>query len=253
MCERECIAAGVMGTREKVFGASECFTAVVFGPTGATGRYMVKELAESAKCTQINALTRREIKDFDATWPNISKEGRKKVNVQVVDYENLKGTIGSACKEADVAFCCLGTTQSEAGGKTQFTKVDLDYVANSAHQSKEGNVGHFALVTAAGVFRSCPRFISNYIWTKARAEEAVLKLQFPLGTSIWHPGMLEREEMTRSGTETWAKKLGAKGLPVADLAKAMRVYVEQLASGLRQPKSEEILKDKDIKHLASQN
>ncbi len=133
------------------------FRAVVFGATGATGRELVSELAHSDACSCVNAVTRREIKsdELPSVFPNIvaGSAEAKKIKVHPVDYERLKETAGDSCK-ADVAFCCLGTTQSEAGGRAGFTKVDLGYVAAAASVAREaGTVGHFALVTAQGVNR----------------------------------------------------------------------------------------------------
>jgi len=230
------------------------FRAVVFGATGATGRELVSELAHSESCTSVNAVTRREIKkeDFPKVFPNISPQGVNKVKIKVVDYERLSETIGDSCTSADVAFCCLGTTQSEAGGRAGFTKVDLDYTKAAAQECKKaGSISHFALVTAAGVNRSCPRFISNYIWTKARAEEEVLSLDFPKGASIWHPGFLNRGEELASKrfTEKVAHWCGLSGLRVQDLAKSMRFYAEDLSKGKITPKAEDVIEDKQIRSM----
>mmetsp|Transcript_6687 Transcript_6687/g.16318 ORF Transcript_6687/g.16318 Transcript_6687/m.16318 type:complete len:238 (-) Transcript_6687:47-760(-) len=230
------------------------FRAVVFGSTGATGRELVSELAHSDACSSVNAVTRREIKkeDLPKVFPNIvaGSPEAEKIRVHPVDYERLNETAGDSCKEVDVAFCCLGTTQSEAGGRAGFTKVDLGYVSAAAREAREaGSVNHFALVTAQGVNRSCPRLISNYIWTKARAEEEVLKQDFPKGASIWHPGFLDRGKdlASKRFTEKVAHWCGLSGLPVADLARAMRVYAEQLTKGDIKPKAEDIIETSSIR------
>ena len=184
---------------------------------------------------------------FGIAEPNI----QSKVAVHVVDYENLQGTIGSACSDSDIGFCCLGTTHGDAGSAAGFRRVDLDYVAAAGKVSKDAGINHFALVTAAGVYRWVPRLMSNYIWTKARAEEAILGLNFPRGTSIWHPGFLERGEFTRSG-EKWAKRVGARGLPVAVLACAMRAYAEQITTGKRETSAEDVIENKGIYEMAKQ-
>jgi oxidoreductase len=232
------------------------FRAVVFGATGATGREVVRELAETATCSKVNAVSRREIQreEFDKVFPGISEEGKDKVSVKAVDFERFKDTIGDTCKESDAAFCCLGTTQKDAGGRKGFTKVDLDYTVDAARECKEAGVAHFALVTAAGVYWNVPRICSNYIWTKARAEEEVVKLRFSQGASIWHPGLLGRGDLTRSGGEALAQWLGFKGIPVAQLGKAMTVYVSSLVSGRRVPPlgAAEFFENKDIKRIAQE-
>ena len=223
------------------------FRATVFGSTGATGRDLVAELAASEHCTKVNAVTRREVK-LEEAFPGTSEETRKKIKVYPVDYENLKGTIGEATK-ADVAFCALGTTHGDAGGAKNFRRVDLDYVTECGKVCRAAGIDHFHLVTAAGTMRSCPRFFSNYVWTKARSEEAILSLGFK-SLAIWHPGFLDRGVFTRKG-EQLAKWIGARGLPVADLARAMCNYAEQIARGERQPKAEDIIENKGIRELSS--
>ncbi len=95
--------------------------------------------------------------------------------------------------------------------------------------------------------------ISNYIWTKARSEEEVLKQDFPKGASLWHPGFLDRgKDLTsKRFTEKMAHWCGMKGLPVADLARAMRGYAEQLTRGDIKPKAEDIIEPKQIREFCN--
>lgn len=235
-------------------GQERTYRAVVFGATGATGREVVRELAESSTCSKVNAVSRRDVQreEFDKVFPGISELAKDKIFVKKVDWERFTESIGNTCKESDAAFCCLGTTEKDAGGKKGFSRVDLDYTVEAARECKEAGVSHFALVTAAGVYWNVPRFCSNYIWTKARAEEEVIKLKFGQGASIWHPGLLGRGDLTRSGMESMCQWLGFKGLPVKQLGKAMRVYVSSLVTGQRAPTTAEFFENKDIKRLATE-
>ena len=228
--------------------AAQMFRAAVFGSTGATGRELVRELAESKSCEKVHAITRRPVEDLSQTFPGTTEESRKKIVIFPVDFENLSETVGKAA-EVDVAFCCLGTTHGDAGGAKGFRKVDLTYVLATGEVCRSAGVSNFHLVTAAGVYRSLPRFVSNYVWTKARSEEGILKLGFA-SCAIWHPGFLDRGDLTRKG-ESWAKFFGACGLPVSTLAKSMRVYAEQLAAGKRDAKAEDVIENKGIRALAA--
>lgn len=163
--------------------------AAVFGSTGATGRELVRELAHSKDIGRVNAITRRKIEanseEWHAAFPGFHKGGdgdehRRKVVVKVVDYEDLDGTLGDALKDVSVALCCLGTTHKDAGGREGFTKVDFEYVQAAAIACKAAQVGHFALLTSSGTSLGgkIPRWMSNYLWTKAKAEKAVDDLGF---------------------------------------------------------------------------
>ena len=66
-----------------------------------------------------------------------------------MDYDKLDEH-ADAFKDADLAFCCLGTTRAKAG-KEGFVKVDYDYVVNSAQKLKDGGTcKSFHLLTSYG-------------------------------------------------------------------------------------------------------
>ncbi len=75
--------------------------------------------------------------------------GKEKIEQKLVDYDNL-GENKEAFANADIAFCCLGTTRGKAG-KEGFVKVDYDYVVNSAKILKElGSCTDYHLVSSWG-------------------------------------------------------------------------------------------------------
>ena len=85
--------------------------------------------------------------------------------------ENQKDAFG----DAEVAFCCLGTTRGKAG-KDGFVKVDYDYVVNSARILRDlGACKAFHLVTSRG---SDANSFFLYPATKGKAEEAVKAMNF---------------------------------------------------------------------------
>ena len=91
----------------------------------------------------------------------------------MVDFDNLDAT-PEAFKDADVAYCCLGTTRGKSGADG-FVKVDYDYVVNSAQKLQENNCKDFHLLTSKG---SNPNAWFLYPKTKGQTEEACKKIGF---------------------------------------------------------------------------
>lgn len=84
------------------------FTAIVGGATGATGRWIVKELAEDLRCTKVIALTRRPILDLKAVFDTSSS----KIVVAQIDWNHFVARADLAClgeQGATVAFSCFGS------------------------------------------------------------------------------------------------------------------------------------------------
>lgn len=90
-----------------------------------------------------------------------------------MDFENLSAS-PEAFKDADVAYCCLGTTRAKAGADG-FVKVDYDYVVDSAKLLQENGCKDFHLLSSQG---SNPNAWFLYPKTKGRAEEACKALGF---------------------------------------------------------------------------
>ena len=112
--------------------------ALLLGGTGATGSKVLEELKANEGISKVLFLTRKE-----------TEQDNPKVETKTVDFDNLQDS-KDVFAEADMAFCCLGTTRAKAG-KEGFIKVDHDYVLNSAKLLKEGGkCQDFHLVTSQG-------------------------------------------------------------------------------------------------------
>ncbi|CAM9377487.1 unnamed protein product, partial [Phaeothamnion confervicola] len=176
--------------------ASSTYKAVVFGSTGATGREIVKELAASAMCERVIAITRREVAATD--W--VRGEGKDaeaaKIQVQVVNFDNLASSLkpseesgdcwrlaeqlaGGEC--AKVCFYTLGSTRREAGSAEEFKRIDLGYLEGATKICKEAGVSHFSLVSSVGASASS---FFLYPQVKGMGEEAVKVAGFDR-VSVW--------------------------------------------------------------------
>lgn len=187
---------------------------LVIGATGATGKDLIQELILEPKITEIVAFVRRS--------GNVEHPKLKNI---VVDFDQPESW--STLVSGDAAFSCMGTTLKDAGSKEVQRKIDYDYQYNFAKYARENNVKQFILVSATGANAKSAIF---YTRLKGELEDAVKLLDFE-STTIFQPGMLERENSNRLGEKLALKivksinTLGLlkkqKPLPTKLLAKAM--------------------------------
>ncbi|XP_064118626.1 oxidoreductase HTATIP2-like isoform X1 [Macrobrachium nipponense] len=159
--------------------SSEGITALVLGATGEVGKSLVQELLKNAAFSRIIVVGRRKLDLED-----------EKVENRIVDFEKLDEH-KEAFQDAQVGFCCLGTTRGKAGAKG-FVRVDRDYVSQSAKFLKEGGCSHFHLISSQGANKN-----STFLYTKTKGEteDLVKEVGFPR-LSIYRPALLlcDREE-----------------------------------------------------------
>jgi len=80
-----------------------------------------------------------------------------------------------ALPTAQEAFCCLGTTISQAGSQAAFRAVDFDAVLAFARAARAAGVQRFGLVSALGADSHASSFYSR---VKGEAEVALADLGF---------------------------------------------------------------------------
>ena len=122
-------------------------TALVLGGTGQSGKRVIEELRLSDHISKIIMINRRQVELPDG-------DGKDKVEQKIVDFDALDEH-KEAFNEAQIAFCCLGTTLDIVprgkAGKAACVKVDHDYVVNSAKILKEiGTCTQFHLMSSGG-------------------------------------------------------------------------------------------------------
>jgi len=213
-------------------------SAVLMGPTGATGKFILSYLICSPEWERVTIVHRREVnldeiaKDSATTF---SDEQKAKVVQHVLDMEKLCENEEAINKNAelfkghDVTICVLGTTRSQAKTAENFRKVDHYMVRDGGILSLRAGVPHFSLLTSkganAGLWANDWKITHGllYLRVKGDAEQSIIDLKFPR-TSIFRPGVLGRDGS--SG--------GAMGkLSVRDLAAAIVYDAEsdEIAAG----------------------
>lgn len=203
--------------------------AVVLGATGMVGTQLVRQLAQDPQYGRVTALVRRPL-------PSPHPE----VEQVIADWDRLE-EYGHVF-QADVVYCCLGTTIKTAGSQQAFRRVDLDYPLAAARLAKQAGAAAFAVISSLGADVKSPFFYSR---VKGEMERRLEELGLP-SLYILRPSLLlgQRTE-NRPGEQAAAVISRAmpfiysgpfrKYKPVeADVvAAAMRGAVRQGESGVR--------------------
>ncbi len=147
-------------------------TAVVAGAGGLTGSMLLERLARDKSFKKIIVLSRKAIKP---AFP--------KVQEIVVDFDRLDKH--DFWPDADVLFCCIGTTMKKAGSKDNFRKVDYDIPVKLGKMCSLFRVD-FHLISSIGADAESANF---YLKTKGETENALKSMDLP-SLHIYRPSML---------------------------------------------------------------
>ncbi len=155
--------------------------AIVIGATGLTGASLLHNLLHDSRFDRVTAVARKPLGYLSPSLTTLQ-----------VPFDTLE----QLSFEADVAFCCLGTTLKKAGSKEAFAQVDYGYVLAFARACQRQKVSKMILVSSIG---AAPGSSNFYLQTKGRAEQALCAMAFPC-TVMLRPSMLDgaREE-SRTG------------------------------------------------------
>eukprot|EP00094_Tigriopus_californicus_P011436 TCALIF_11041-PA protein Name:"Similar to HTATIP2 Oxidoreductase HTATIP2 (Gorilla gorilla gorilla)" AED:0.13 eAED:0.14 QI:32/0.33/0.25/1/0.66/0.5/4/64/428 len=148
--------------------------ALLVGASGETGQEVLKQLQLSPLFAKIILIGRRNLDLSDAS----------KVEQRVINFDDIDSH-SEAFQEADIGFCCLGTTREKAG-KEGFIKVDRDYVLNSAQKALAGGCRDFHVISSQGA-KASSMFL--YMKIKGQVDEALQGMDFHR-VSIYRPGVL---------------------------------------------------------------
>ncbi|MDD3743924.1 MAG: NAD(P)H-binding protein [Lentimicrobiaceae bacterium] len=147
-------------------------SAVVFGGSGLTGRFLTEMLANDSRFGEVTAMVRHKTNlNEKLTQLEFNPDNFPAV------YDEIK---------ADFIFCCLGTTIKQAGSKENFRKVDLYLVDEIAKAARQNNVTSFTVISSVGASPDSGNF---YLRTKGEMEARLMKNGFE-DLHIMRPSML---------------------------------------------------------------
>ena len=149
--------------------------AILIGATGLIGGLLLQKLLN------------------DPAFTNIKLASRKSAGLQaarleevLINFEN-EDQFKKEITNADVIFCCIGTTQKKVkGDKTAYRKIDFDIPVKAAMFCAEQKMGKYILVSSAGADAANKNF---YLQLKGETESAVLQQAIP-SVYIMRPSIL---------------------------------------------------------------
>lgn len=109
-------------------------SALLIGASGLTGGHLLNQLLDSTEYHTVYIYSRRSL--------GVQHSKLKEI---IIDFETYNGTV-----EADIVFCCLGTTIKVAKTKEAFKKVDLDYPVKFAQLQFNAGSKRFLVISAMG-------------------------------------------------------------------------------------------------------
>lgn len=217
--------------------------ALVVGSTGLVGGHLLELLARHPAYRQVATLGRRA--------PDLTHD---KVLHIVAD---LSGEWDEhVMPQADVVFCCLGTTIKKAGSQAAFRAVDLDLVVQIAMQAHANEAGTFVVVSSVGADSDSSNF---YLRTKGEMERAVGDLGFErLG--IMRPSLLlglrdESRPAERFGqvAARLVNPLMLGGLARYRAIDAMTVASAMIGFDQSELKGKQVIEGKQLWHMAERS
>ncbi|MDY0343271.1 MAG: NAD(P)H-binding protein [Lentimicrobium sp.] len=147
-------------------------SALVFGATGLTGRFVTEMLSKDTRFSEVVAFVRNKT-NFN-----------ERVTQVEFDTDNLPAIYSKI--KGDYVFCCLGTTIKQAGSRENFRKVDLYLVEEIAKAARENKVASFTVVSSVGASAESGNF---YLRTKGQMEQSIKNAGFD-DLHIMRPSML---------------------------------------------------------------
>ncbi|MFZ9027403.1 MAG: NAD(P)H-binding protein [Crocinitomicaceae bacterium] len=149
-------------------------TAIVFGGTGLTGRYLVTQLLADLRYDKVKVISRRSLGLDDP-----------KLEEYITDLLNKE--IWTDLVTGDDVFCCIGTTKKKTPDKDHYYKIDFGIPKNAASAGKNNGVQKFAVVSAIGANSKSSIFYNKL---KGEMEEAV-KSMGPSAVYIMRPSIID--------------------------------------------------------------
>lgn len=155
--------------------ADEKQSILLAGATGLVGRECLRLLLGDPDITRIEVVARRELS------PDVHSP---KLSTHLVDFDHLNEY--DELFAVDAIICALGTTIRQAGSRTRFRTIDLEYPLDFARLGRRRGCRHFLVVSALG---ANPRSRIFYNRVKGELEDGLHALDYPCLTIV-RPSLL---------------------------------------------------------------
>lgn len=148
--------------------------AIILGASGLIGSELLTLLLNSDSYTEVNAFLRGPL---TVQHPKLKQE--------ITNFNNLEELKPKI--QADVIFCCLGSTKKKTPNLKDYKKVDHDIPLFFAKEGLTNNLSQFHLVSALGANSNSSNF---YTQLKGEIEQDLKMLAIP-SLFIYQPSFLE--------------------------------------------------------------
>lgn len=134
-------------------------TAIILGATGLTGSLLLENLLKDSEFGKIKLFSRSSVNKNDP-----------KIEEHIVDLFQL----GNYAQDfnADVVFCCIGTTNAKTPDEETYSKIDYGIPVTAAGLAKQNGISKFIIISALGADEKSKVFYSR---TKGKMERDVLQ------------------------------------------------------------------------------
>ncbi len=147
--------------------------AVIAGASGLIGSQLLSIILQRTDYHEVLALVRKEL-----------PLSNKKLVQLIVDFDNLKNHANDI--NADVVFCCLGSTRKKTPDLGEYRKIDHDYPLALAEIANTNNIPQYHIISAIGADAASSNFYSKM---KGETEADLLALNLQC-LHIWQPSLL---------------------------------------------------------------
>lgn len=133
--------------------------ALIIGSTGLIGNELLNILENDTDFEKIELWLRKPLENKNS-----------KINARIIEFNKIAEIENI---DADVVFCCVGTTINKAKTKEAFRNVDFDIPVNIALLSEKSKVKKLIIISSLGAKKESKNF---YLKTKGEMEFAVSQL-----------------------------------------------------------------------------
>jgi uncharacterized protein YbjT (DUF2867 family) len=150
----------------------------IWGATGATGRELLLHCLQDERIGEVRAFTRR----------SLSLKSPRLKQVPVDDFLDLS-PFGEELSGIDVAYWCLGVSQSAVPDESKYREITHDYTLAAARMLlRESPDAEFHFVSGMGADRGGR---SRMMWARIKGETEASLLTLGLRRLvIWRPGYI---------------------------------------------------------------
>lgn len=217
-------------------------TALVFGASGLTGRFLIEHLIEDQAYGSIIVFVRKELRIQNHKIRQVTFDPERLENIS----EEVKG---------DHLFCCIGSTIKKAGSKEAFYKTDHGLVEKIAQVGSANKVRCFVVISSVGANSGSGNF---YLRTKGQMEESIKTFNFS-SVSIVRPSMLMGIRNEKRLGEEIAKKMYKilNPLLAGPLRKYKSIHASTVAKAMiklaKQSRDFTVVESDELQHMAIEN